>query len=84
MIAFSFVIGAVTVLAEPAVHVLNKQVEEVTGGTVTKRSMMVALAIVGIVYVQFGDYQVMAIALGILFLEFIAMLIARAILSRKM
>ena len=32
-------------LAEPAVHVLNKQVEEVTGGTVTKRSMMVALAI---------------------------------------
>ncbi len=46
--------------------------------------VMVALAIVGIVYVQFGDYQVMAIALGILFLEFIAMLIARAILSRKM
>ena len=46
--------------------------------------VMVALAIVGIVYGQFGDYQVMAIALGILFLEFIAMLIARAILSRKM
>ena len=45
LIGFSFVIGAVTVLAEPAVHVLNKQVEEVTGGTVTKRSMMVALAI---------------------------------------
>lgn len=45
LIAFAFVIGAVTVLAEPAVHVLNKQVEEVTGGTVTKRSMMVALSI---------------------------------------
>jgi hypothetical protein len=45
LIVFAFVIGAVTVLAEPAVHVLNKQVEEVTGGTVTKRSMMVALSI---------------------------------------
>ena len=45
LIVFAFVIGAVTVLAEPAVHVLNKQVEEVTGGTVTKRSMMIALSI---------------------------------------
>ena len=42
---FAFVIGLVTVLAEPAVHVLNKQIEEVTGGTVTKRSMLFALSI---------------------------------------
>lgn len=45
MIAGGFIIGFVVVLAEPAVHVLNKQVEEITGGTVTKRAMMVALSI---------------------------------------
>ncbi len=42
---FGVLIGAVTVLAEPAVHVLNKQVEEITGGTVSKRSMMIALSL---------------------------------------
>lgn len=42
---FSFVIGMVVVLAEPAVHVLNKQVEEITEGTVSRTSMMVALSI---------------------------------------
>lgn len=41
----AFVLGFVVVLAEPAVHVLNKQVEEVTGGTVTKRAMLIALSI---------------------------------------
>lgn len=45
VIAFGFIIGCVVVMAEPAVHVLNKQVEEITGGTVTKRSMMIALSI---------------------------------------
>ena len=45
VIAFGFVIGAVVVLAEPAVHVLNKQVEEITEGTVSRRSMMIALSI---------------------------------------
>jgi hypothetical protein len=35
----------VVVLAEPAVHVLNKQVEEITEGTVSRRSMMIALSI---------------------------------------
>lgn len=44
-IVFGFIIGCVVVLAEPAVHVLNKQVEEITGGTVTKRSMLIALCI---------------------------------------
>jgi hypothetical protein len=33
----AFVIGMVVVLAEPAVHVLNKQVGEITSGTVSKR-----------------------------------------------
>ena len=41
----AFVLGLVVVLAEPAVHVLNKQVEEITGGTVSKKSMMTALSI---------------------------------------
>ena len=40
-----FVLGLVVVLAEPAVHVLNKQVEEITQGTVSKKAMMIALSI---------------------------------------
>lgn len=42
---FGFVLGAVVVLAEPAVHVLNKQVEEITDGAVSKRSMITALSV---------------------------------------
>ncbi len=41
----SFVLGLTVVLAEPAIHVLNKQVETVTGGAITKRSMLIALSI---------------------------------------
>lgn len=44
VVAFGFILGTVVVLAEPAVHVLNKQVEEITGGTVSKTSMMIALS----------------------------------------
>ena len=40
-----FVIGMVVVLAEPAVQVLNKQVEEITDGGVTKKQMLLALSI---------------------------------------
>ena len=42
---FGFVLGMVVVLAEPAVHVLNKQVDDITDGTVSKKSMMIALSI---------------------------------------
>ena len=45
LIGFGFVIGMVVVLAEPAVHVLNKQVEEITDGAVSKKAMMLALSI---------------------------------------
>ena len=45
MLGFAFLIGTVVVLAEPAVHVLNQQVEEVTGGAVTRRQMTIALAV---------------------------------------
>ena len=40
-----FVLGLVVVLAEPAVHVLNRQVETVTDGTVSKRAMLIALSV---------------------------------------
>ena len=45
LIIFSLVLGMVVVLAEPAVQVLNKQVEEVTEGTVSRHAMMIALSI---------------------------------------
>ena len=45
MIGFGLVIGVLVVLAEPAIHVLNSQVEEVTGGLVRKKSMMLGLCI---------------------------------------
>ncbi len=44
-VAFCFVLGMATVLAEPAIHVLNHQVEEVTDGNVSRRQMMTALSI---------------------------------------
>lgn len=39
------IIGLVVVLAEPAVAVLNKQVEELSGGTISKTSMLLSLSI---------------------------------------
>jgi hypothetical protein len=39
------VVGVLVVLAEPAIHVLNAQVEEITGGTVTKRAMIIGLCV---------------------------------------
>ena len=41
----AFILGFTVVLAEPAIHVLNKQVEGVTGGAISKRSMLIALSI---------------------------------------
>ncbi len=45
LIGIGLVTGVLVVLAEPAIHVLNQQVEEVTGGYVTKRSMIIGLCI---------------------------------------
>ena len=42
---FGLFVGVLTVLAEPAIHVLNSQVEDVTGGLVSKKSMMIGLCI---------------------------------------
>ena len=40
-----FVLGLLVVLAEPAVFVLAEQVEEVTGGSIHKSSIMKALSV---------------------------------------
>lgn len=45
VIAFGFIIGMTVVLAEPAIQVLIEQVEEVTAGAVTKKSMLISLSI---------------------------------------
>ena len=45
LVAFGFLLGLVVVLAEPAIHVLNHQVESITNGSVSRRSMMIALSV---------------------------------------
>ena len=45
LVMFGVIVGVLVVLAEPAIHVLNSQVEEVTGGLVSKKSMMLGLCI---------------------------------------
>ena len=45
LVIFGVVMGVLVVLAEPAIHVLNRQVEEVTGGLITRRSMILGLCI---------------------------------------
>ena len=43
LVAIGALLGAVIVLAEPAVHVLTKQVEDVTGGTIKNRTILVIM-----------------------------------------
>ena len=45
LIGFGIIVGVLVVLAEPAIHVLNSQVEDVTGGLVTRKSMMIGLCV---------------------------------------
>jgi len=45
VIGLGLVMGVLVVLAEPAIHILNQQVEEVTGGFITRKSMLVGLCI---------------------------------------
>ena len=45
LVISGLILGMVVVLAEPAVHVLNKQVEDITNGSVSKTSMMIALSL---------------------------------------
>ena len=45
LIPVSVLMGFFVVAAEPAVYVLNRQVEDVTGGAVTRRTMMLGLSV---------------------------------------
>lgn len=45
LIPLGMVMGFFVVMAEPAVHVLNNQVEDVTGGAISKKLMLFSLAI---------------------------------------
>jgi hypothetical protein len=45
LIPLGMVIGYYIVVAEPAVHLLNKQVEEISGGTVSQRAMKLSLSL---------------------------------------
>ncbi len=45
IVPLSMIIGYFIVTAEPAVHVLNKQVESITNGGVSQRAMMLSLSI---------------------------------------
>jgi len=45
VIVIAFILGMVTILAEPAVYVLTHQIEEVTSGYVKRKIVMVTLAI---------------------------------------
>lgn len=44
LIIIGFVLGFVTMLAEPAVHILTRQIEEVTSGYVNRRTVLIPLA----------------------------------------
>lgn len=45
VIFIGFVLGMVTILAEPAVYILNQQIEDVTSGYVKRKAVMAFLAI---------------------------------------
>lgn len=45
LIIVGFFIGLVTILAEPAVHVLTQQIEDVTSGSVKRKAVLAALSI---------------------------------------
>jgi hypothetical protein len=45
LIPIGMVMGFFIVAAEPAVHVLNKQVEDVTGGAISKKAMLISLSL---------------------------------------
>lgn len=45
VIGIGFVLGLVTILAEPAVYILTHQIEEVTSGFITRKSVMAALSL---------------------------------------
>ena len=45
LIVVGFILGVVTILAEPAVYVLTHQIENITNGSVKRKSVLIALAL---------------------------------------
>ena len=45
LVGLGLLMGVLVVLAEPAIHVLNQQVEDVTGGYISQKSMMIGLCV---------------------------------------
>lgn len=45
LISIGFLLGVVTILAEPAAHVLTHKIEDVTSGYINRKLIMIALAI---------------------------------------
>ena len=45
LIPIGLIIGCIVVIAEPAIHILNKEVEETTNKTITKKSMLIGLTV---------------------------------------
>ena len=45
LVILGLLMGVLVVLAEPAIHVLNQQVEDVTGGAITRRAMITGLCV---------------------------------------
>jgi len=45
LIPIGLVIGCIVVLAEPAIHILNKEVEHTTNKMITKKSMLIGLTV---------------------------------------
>lgn len=45
LIPLGLIVGVLVVLAEPAIHVLNEQVEETTGGYVSRKAMLTGLCV---------------------------------------
>ena len=45
LVPIGLIIGFFLVFAEPAVHVLNKQIEDITGGIIKRRTMLIGISI---------------------------------------
>jgi len=45
LVPLGMIMGLLTILAEPAVYVLNKQVEEISSGLISKKSLTISLAL---------------------------------------
>ena len=45
LIPIGLIIGCIVVIAEPAIHILNKEVEETTNKIITKKAMLIGLTV---------------------------------------